>query len=235
MSSSRQPCKFYNSPSGCNRGKSCTFSHTRDTERRGGGRRLSSASVASDGSSSSRRPQTPTSSSTPPPRGVCRFFWDSGRCSREFECRYEHTQGPGQGLVRQDSIQSPRPLRAPMHSPQSLRSPIHSPQLLRSPMHSPQPPRAPTQAAQEFIAPFLTEEGLAKLVGGGTDGYFPLDTTSMTPTDAHGHLRRFLRDDFRFRITHEIYGFLTPLSSANNQNSSWVGPTNLMKLPLVNH
>ncbi|OJA18640.1 hypothetical protein AZE42_01785 [Rhizopogon vesiculosus] len=87
---------------------------------------------------------------------------------------------------------------------------------------SPQPLRIPTHAAQEFIAPFLTEKGLAKLVGGGTDSYFPLDaTTSMTPTDTHGHLRRFLRDNFRFGTTHDIYGFLTPLSSANLHNNSW--------------
>jgi len=202
---SRPPCRFYNSSGGCIRGTSCTFSHTRNTEQRGGDRRLSSASVASDGSSPRRhhqRPTLPTSPSTPPPRGVCRFFWDSGRCSREFECRYEHTQGPRQGLLRPGGRQSPQPLRAPTH------------------------------AAQEFIAPFLTEKGLAKLMGGGTDGYFPLDTTtSMTPTDAHGHLRRFLRDNFRFRTTHEIYGFLTPLSSANNQNSSWVGPTSLINSP----
>lgn len=204
---SRTPCRFYDSPGGCRRGSSCTFSHIQNTERRGDGR-PSSPSVASDGSPSRRNaqyPQRPTSPSSPLPRGVCRFFWESGRCNREFDCRYLHTLGPRQGQVRQDGTQSPQPLRIP------------------------------TQAAQQFIAPFLTEKGLAKLVGSGTDGYFPLDTmTSMTPTETHGHLRRFLRDQFRFKTTHEIYGFLIPLSSANNQNNSWVGSTNFMQFVLVN-
>jgi hypothetical protein len=200
---SRGSCKFYNSPRGCHRGTSCYFSHTRNTDSRAGDGRPSSPSVASDGSSSrhdAQRPQRPTSPASPPPRGVCRVFWETGRCYREFDCRFEH-----RSRQSQDGMQSPQSLRIP------------------------------TQAAQEFIAPFLTEKGLAKLVGGGTDGYFPLDTTtSMSPTDTQNHLRRFLRDNFRFKTAHEIYGFLVPLSSANNQNSLWVGFTTFMQLLLVN-
>ena len=187
---SRAPCRFYNSPSGCHRGTSCTFSHTPNPEPRGGDRRPSSPSVSSDTSPSRRggqRPQRPTSPSGPPPPGVCRFFWETGRCFREFDCRYEHRSRQGHA-----GSQSPQPLGIPT-------------------------------AAQEFIAPFLTEKGLAKLMGGGTDGYFPHDSTmSLTPTEAQSRLRRFLRDDFRFKIANEIYGFLSVLSSANAQNISWV-------------
>ncbi|KAG1731512.1 uncharacterized protein EDB91DRAFT_1154350 [Suillus paluster] len=186
---SRPHCNFYNSPGGCRRGTSCTFEHNRNAERRGGGR-PSSPSVSSDGSPSRRdaqRPQRPISPSSPPPGGVCRFFWETGRCFREFDCRYAHTLRQGQ------------------HGTRSL-----------------QPFAIPTQAAQEFIAPFLTEKGLTKLVGGGTDGYFPQDaSTSLTPSEAHSRLRRFLRDDFRFKTAPEIYGFLVSLSSANLQNASW--------------
>ncbi|KAG0698145.1 hypothetical protein DFH29DRAFT_943008 [Suillus ampliporus] len=183
-------CHFYNSPGGCRRGTSCTFEHIRNAERRGGDGRPSSPSVSSDGSPSRRDaqgPQRQTSPSSPPPRGVCRFFWETGRCFREFDCRYAHTLRQGQDGIR-----------------------------------SPQPFAIPTRAAQEFIAPFLTEKGLAKLVGGGTDGYFPQDaTTSLTPSETQSRLRRFLRDDFRFKTAPEIYGFLIPLSSANLQNASW--------------
>ncbi|OAX35178.1 hypothetical protein K503DRAFT_858768 [Rhizopogon vinicolor AM-OR11-026] len=43
----------------------------------------------------------------------------------------------------------------------------------------------------------------------------------MTPTDTQSRLRRFLRDNFRFNTTHDIYGFLIPLSSANLHNNTW--------------
>ncbi|KAG2361405.1 hypothetical protein BDR07DRAFT_1472123 [Suillus spraguei] len=186
----RQSCIYYNSPGGCRRGASCTFEHLPSAQRRGGDGRPSSPGVSSDGSPSRRGAQSPqhqTSPSGPPPRGVCRFFWETGRCFREFGCRGAHTLPQGQDGRR-----------------------------------SPQPFPIPTQAAQAFIAPFLTEKGLSKLVGGGTDGYFPQDaTTSLTPSETHSRLRRFFREDFRFKTAPEIYGFLILLSSANLQNGSW--------------
>ncbi|KAG2153743.1 uncharacterized protein EDB93DRAFT_1134566 [Suillus bovinus] len=191
--SRRQSCRYYNSPGGCRRGTSCTFEHIPNAQRRGGdGRPLSpSLSVSSSDASPSRRnaqgPQRQIIRSGPPPRGVCRNFWETGRCFREFGCLGAHTLPQGQDGRR-----------------------------------TPQPSIIPTQAAQAFIAPFLTEKGLSKLVGGGTDGYFPQDaTTSLTPSETQSRLRRFLREDFRFKIVPEIYGFLVPLSSANIQNSSW--------------
>lgn len=191
--SQRQSCRFFNSPGGCRRGKSCTFEHSQpNAQHRGGDGRPSSPSASSSGSPSRRNaqgPQRQMSPSSPPPRGVCRIFWETGRCYREFGCRGAHTLPQGQDGRR-----------------------------------TPQPIAIPTQAAQAFIAPFLTEKGLSKLVGGGTDGYFPQDaTTSLTPSETQSRLRRFLREDFRFKAAHEIYGFLIPLSSANIQNDSWVG------------
>ncbi|KAG1904255.1 uncharacterized protein F5891DRAFT_1206968, partial [Suillus fuscotomentosus] len=189
--SQRQSCRFFNSPGGCRRGKSCTFEHSQpNAQHRGGDGRPSSPSASSSGSPSRRNAQGPQrhmSPSSPPPRGVCRFFWETGRCYREFGCRGAHTLPQGQDGRR-----------------------------------TPQPIAIPTQAAQAFIAPFLTEKGLSKLVGGGTDGYFPQDaTTSLTPSETQSRLRRFFREDFRFKTAPEIYGFLIPLSSANIQNDSW--------------
>ncbi|KAG2106489.1 hypothetical protein BD769DRAFT_1654653 [Suillus cothurnatus] len=188
---SRRPsCRFYNSPGGCRRGTSCTFEHIPNAQHRGGDGRPSSPGASSDGSPSRRNaqgPQRQISPSSPPPRGVCRFFWETGRCFREFSCRGAHTLPQGHDGRR-----------------------------------SPQPFAIPTQAAQALIAPFLTEKGLSKLVGGGTDGYFPQDaTTSLTPSETHSRLRRFFREDFRFKTAPEIYGFLVLLSSANLQNGSW--------------
>lgn len=77
-------------------------------------------------------------------------------------------------------------------------------------------------SAIDMIAPFLTEEGLARVSGTGTDVFFSADSNQISPTIAHNALKRFLFDDFRFRITSEIYAFLKPLSSAHTGNNSWV-------------
>ncbi|OJA20177.1 hypothetical protein AZE42_13007, partial [Rhizopogon vesiculosus] len=158
-------------------------------------------------------------------RRPCTFYNSPGGCRRGASCTFLHTERRGgDGRPSSPSVPSGRsPSRPNVQSPQRPTSPSSPPPRGdQGGRQSPQPLRITTHAAQEFIVPFLTEKGLTKLVGGGTDGYFPLDaTTSMTPTDAHGRLRRFLRDNFRFNTTHDIYGFLIPLSSANLHNNSW--------------
>lgn len=78
-------------------------------------------------------------------------------------------------------------------------------------------------SAIDAIAPFLTEDGLARVNGTGTDVFFSADSNQdLSPTVAHSALKRFLFDDFRFKTTFEIYAFLKPLSSAHTGNSSWV-------------
>lgn len=79
------------------------------------------------------------------------------------------------------------------------------------------------QTSLDALAPFLTEDGLARVTGIGTDVYFPADSSKdLSPTEAHNALKRFLFDDFRFRMTYDIYSFLKPLSSAHTANTSWV-------------
>ncbi|KAI6157793.1 hypothetical protein BKA82DRAFT_4061548 [Pisolithus tinctorius] len=93
----RQPCRFFNSPGGCRRGDDCNFSHIR---RNGGSPTPAPGTAPSTPRSSAatlRSPSaTPRSPSTlpSPPRGYCRFYWELGRCNREFECRYRHVQAP---------------------------------------------------------------------------------------------------------------------------------------------
>lgn len=77
------------------------------------------------------------------------------------------------------------------------------------------------------MAPFLTEAGLAKITGTGTDVYFPIPPNLTTPVETHQHLQRFLRDDFRFKKTFDIYAFLVLLGSASSTNTSWVSPPDL--------
>jgi hypothetical protein len=71
------------------------------------------------------------------------------------------------------------------------------------------------------VAPFLTEAGLAKIGGSGTDGFFSPDPSStLSPTEAHNALKRYLSDNFRFKSTFEIYAFMKPLNSASASNEN---------------
>ena len=86
-------------------------------------------------------------------------------------------------------------------------------------------PRRPqfNLAGNDALAPFLTEQGLAKINGIATDGFFKEEiSTRLSPTDAHNRFKKFLSDTFRFRNSFDVYAFLVPLSSANCNNSSWV-------------
>jgi len=76
-----------------------------------------------------------------------------------------------------------------------------------------------------MVAPFLTENGLAKINGNATDGFFAeTEASSLSPTDAHRYLKRFLAESFKFKSSFEVYAFLTPLCSANSSNPLWVCP-----------
>ena len=173
---SRKPCHFFYKPGGCRRGKDCSYSH--------GSNETASSSSPSFVASSQRRYETGTPNCPP---GVCRFYWSSGRCNREFECRYKHAIAP------EAPVSSTRP-----------QSPV------------------PALSASDAIAPFLTESGLAKLNGNGTDVFFASPATSKSPSETHNSLKRYLSDEFRFRKPAEVYGFLIPLSNANSSNSTWV-------------
>lgn len=74
------------------------------------------------------------------------------------------------------------------------------------------------------IAPFLTEAGLAKITGSGTDGFYSVNASNgmHSPTDVRNSIQKFLRDNFRFNTTFDIYAFLVLLTSASTTNSSWV-------------
>jgi hypothetical protein len=106
------PCRYYSSPSGCRNGDSCRFSHTstdlasstRPIGRgrgafgsRGGpfvrgGLSMRGMSAASRGGTFNLAHNSGSSSEVP--SGVCRFYWSTGSCKREFECRYRHTAPP---------------------------------------------------------------------------------------------------------------------------------------------
>ncbi|KIJ68146.1 hypothetical protein HYDPIDRAFT_107807 [Hydnomerulius pinastri MD-312] len=169
---SRPPCRYMNSPGGCRRGDQCHFAHSRTT----------------GNNDNNRQNIHPSASGSSAPPGVCRNYWEQGRCNREFDCRYQHTRKP-------DGT---------------------------APQARPKLAITPSETVLQRLAPFLTEEGLSKINGSGTDGFFSQDfSVSLTPSEAHNSLKRFLQDNFRFRSTFEVYAFLKPLNSANASNTNW--------------
>ncbi|EPQ57199.1 P-loop containing nucleoside triphosphate hydrolase protein [Gloeophyllum trabeum ATCC 11539] len=80
-------------------------------------------------------------------------------------------------------------------------------------------------SAVEAIAPFLNEAGLARLAGPGTDAYATANVASgrgLGPTEAQNHLRTYLRDNFRFHSSINVYGFAKILESASATNNTWL-------------
>lgn len=194
---SRPPCRFFGTPAGCNRGNQCKFAHSPPT-----GNNATDTKILSTPGSSDGPPQTYSESSRPggagnPPPGVCWYFWEHGRCKKEFNCRRSHTQ-PQKTDITNSSTSSSAPTTVPG-------------------------PVTPSTAVLQRIAPFLTEQGLSKMSGSATDGFFSQDpSTSLSPIEAHNALKRFLYDTFRFKTTFEMYAFLKPLNSATASNANWV-------------
>ena len=176
-----QECRFHQAGH-CRNGDRCKFSHSNRTQV-GQSPEPSGSFSTSLKSRPSKQPNLPAASS-PRPNGVCQFYWTTGRCKLEFECKYRH--------VRCDDGPETTPQRSQFNF-----------------------------AGNDAIPPFLTEQGLAKINGIATDGFFEI-STSLSPTEAHNRLKKFLSDTFRFKNSFDVYSFLVPLNSANCNNSSWV-------------
>jgi hypothetical protein len=170
-------CRFYKNGN-CRYGDRCRDSHIQAGETPG----PSTSAPPSPRNRPSIPPNLPESSS-PSPSGACSFYWRTGNCKLEFECRYKH--------IRDGEI-------------------------------IPQRPKF-NLAGNDTIAPFLTEQGLAKINGIATDGFFEEGkSTLLSPTEAHSRFKRFLWDTFRFQTSFDIYSFFVPLNSASCHNSLWV-------------
>lgn len=214
MTKPKPPCRFYQAGH-CRFGSNCNFSHSAcihagqspgpstsvpnspksRTPNQPNFARASSPLPTGNPGLSTSVPNSPRNrppnrsnlpgASSPLPNGVCRFYWETGGCKREFDCKYSH--------IRCDD----RPETTPQR-----------PQFNFS--------------GNDAIAPFLTEQGLAKINGIATDGFFDDEkSTSLSPTEAHNRFKRFLSDNFRFKNSFDVYAFLVSLSSANCNNTRW--------------
>lgn len=178
-----QQCRFYQA-GGCRYGDKCKKSHSIQAK---DSPLPSTSAQSSPRNRPSKSPNLPEASS-PLPSGVCSFYWKTGRCKLEFECKFKHSRcddGP------------------------EIRVTPRRPQF--------------NLAGNDVIVPFLTEQGLAKINGIATDGFFEEGKlTSLSPTEAHSRFKKFLSNTFRFKNSFEVYSFLAPLSSASCHNPLWV-------------
>jgi hypothetical protein len=200
---SRKPCSFINRPGGCREGNRCRFAHTSNQSRPDSTPPVSSASQRNRQS-----PQTHTLHAGPPaavPHGVCRSYWTTGHCNFGFSCRYKHEHGSPSSTSTTTPFQD---------QPQNMT-------------------RASAAASiAPSVAPFLTEDGLTKLDGTATDGFF--SPGQLSPDETHNSIKRFLYDDYRFRITFDVYGFLAALYNASAANASWVSSSIIYHTTLTN-
>ena len=86
-------------------------------------------------------------------------------------------------------------------------------------------PQASTSRASavDAIVPFLSEGGLTKMVGAGTDGFYPTNTLgTRSPIKVHNSLGRFMFEHFHFKTTFDIYAFQSLITSASASDPAWV-------------
>lgn len=169
-------------------------------------------------------------------RRPCHFYNKPGGCGRGNQCGFSHGSSSSSPGAR-PSGSSPAPRQGPLAKPppgvckfywstgkclrefdcnfRHTQQPSPGPSL--PPASIPRPP-----TASNSLAPFLTEAGLAKLNASGTDIFFTPPTKPLSPNEIHNNLRKFLRDEFRFEKTFDIYGFLVPLASLDPSGPTWV-------------
>ncbi|WVQ96520.1 hypothetical protein IAU59_003625 [Kwoniella sp. CBS 9459] len=89
-------CRFIDTPQGCKRGSSCTYSHT-------------PTSTPYTAKSSSSGSAAPTRSHVIPPNGQCKIFYNEGTCARGSDCKYQHRLT----LVKNETGRTPPKISAP--------------------------------------------------------------------------------------------------------------------------
>ncbi|KAH8119264.1 P-loop containing nucleoside triphosphate hydrolase protein [Phellopilus nigrolimitatus] len=199
-------CRFFSTRGGCLKGSQCTFAHGSPIERDERARPDPGGTLGSSPPSprqTRERNITANAIDTPAPNGVCRIFWKHGNCKREFGCRFRHESPSNAEPAHADSSHlSNRNWR----TGRGLEGDDN-----------------PRTQELEIIAPFLTDAGLAKMSGSGSDVFASGGATGkkLNPQEMQGQLRIFLFDDYRFRSTTQMCGFASLLSNASAMNNSW--------------
>lgn len=167
-------CNNFVATGRCRFGSKCKFSHDRGSQNQS---RTSTPGPSSGGTPSTRiQLARPSGGPRAPPR-VCNFFWESGICTRGFECSFKHDRAPSSTLTA----------------------------------------GVPASDREEEVPDFFSVEGLTAGNHSNRD-----ERHSLTPSDAHNHLKNFLADNFRFENSARVQGFVRILASINDRNKAWV-------------
>jgi hypothetical protein len=74
-----------------------------------------------------------------------------------------------------------------------------------------------TSATDSHVPDFFSAEGLAF-----NNNSLRNEHHNLKPSEAHNHLRPFLTDEFPFRSSAQVDGFVRIFASVNERNKSWV-------------
>ncbi|KZT65176.1 hypothetical protein DAEQUDRAFT_539533 [Daedalea quercina L-15889] len=167
-------------------------------------------------------------------RGICRNFLASGQCRFGDKCRFSHdrrTQShsstPGRPSSSTTNTPPPPARRGPAAGvpPRVCNYYWTSGSCSRgfecSFKHERAPAAIPTvapaaDAEQEEEPDFFSIEGISRGSSSIRD-----ERHSLTPSDAHNHLKDFLADNFQFENASKIQGFVHILASVNDRNKTW--------------
>ena len=175
-------------------------------------------------------------------RGRCRQFIRSGRCNFGDRCKFSHdreTRAPNtshqsSSRTPQQSSSTPnRATNAPSYTCNFYWNNGNCARGFDCPFRHIQKPSENTQSTQvqpvDNTPPdFFSTEGLALNNGTIREEHF-----SLNPSEAHNHLRPFLKDNYHFESPGKIQGFVRILASVNDSNKAWVGSASICSLFLL--
>ena len=163
-----------------------------------------------------------------PPK-VCKFYNTPQGCRRGGKCDFLHPNALDQSQSANANLSpastgstGPRPQRPPP-PPAVCRfwAGTRNCRAGKSCRFAHPDPAETRVTPVEVVAPFLTDAGLAKVSGAGTDIFYDMDVMH-TPAEVFFRLHKMLRVDFKFLSSANAVSFLTCLSSANTSNTPWV-------------
>ncbi|CCM04279.1 uncharacterized protein FIBRA_06450 [Fibroporia radiculosa] len=164
---------------------------------------------------------------------VCNAFASVGRCRFGDRCKFAHQLGQPAGSTSSPvRAQAPTPSQRPKPGP----APGVPPRVCNlfwtsgscargfdcSFKHERKPVAPESQEApvvgneQEEIQDFFSAEGLAV-----SNGSVREERNTLTPSEAHNHIKAFLGDNYAFDGASRVQGFVRILASINDRNKSW--------------
>lgn len=165
----------------------------------------------------------------------CRLFASAGTCRFGERCKYSHAQphgarSPSPSTTRtrtSTAAQSPASPRAASGAPPKVcnfywTSGSCNRGFECSFRHERQPAavaqQEPTETEQTPAAPdFFSAEGLAVHNGSVRE-----EGHTLTPSEAHNHIQKFVHDRYVFSAASHVQGFVRILASVHDRNKAWV-------------